>query len=305
MKKIVLIFSLLNLLISAALAQTQLDAKKIFTEIENDISKNISDNYRCEIYNKYYPNEKEQILNKIERKIDSSYNISFNYNSLIPSFFGQMHIINYIKAINEYNSKVSSPIETIYVITHVRVGPTGRPTEQAKELSELSYNRSVFLTRLIRQLNPKIKIIALPTMNEIKNEPGCILTINKNEFVELALNLNISSISENSKYKIDNHYESAESDIVNYIENKVDISTQSYENNFRRIPVEYMYFYTNKYPNQLIYNSLIPAIENGKKAIYTIVEKMNIAIRENNLDQNKYTLSAFTFGERVDNERYK
>ena len=114
-------------------------------------------------------------------------------------------------------------------------------------------------------------------------------------------------ITINSNYIVDEHYESAERDIRKYIEDEADVSTQSFENNFRRIPVEYMYIYRNKYPNDIIYKCLKPFIENGKKAIDNIVKIMENSIKKTsdpNKNKDVYTLSAFAFQERQNNEKY-
>lgn len=244
--------------------------------------------------------------------------ISFNWNSVVPSKQGYVDISTFITNIGKYNTEhPNNKKTTLYVITHVRFGVTQDPDEQMKELSELSYNRAVFLTRMIYLLNPGIKVIALPTLKEIKDEAGCIFDFDpNNEVVKNALSVSPNilnkfggkAITSNSGYIVDEHYESAESDILDYVSRNVDVTKQSPDENYRRIPVEYMYIYENKYPNVIIQKCLVPFMDNGMKAITNIVNIINKAAKKLGYDEattkQKYDVLYFAFKERQSNEQY-
>ncbi len=303
------------------------DANKFKTELNNDPEKRQAVNRRVYITlpgttvkpepnPAPAPNKPEAPKNTTTTESLVAPPITFNWNSVVPSNQGFSDISTFIANIEKYNNEhPNNKKTTLYAITHVRVGTTKAPDEQAKELTEISYNRGVFLTRMIYQLNPGLKVIALPTLNQIKNEPGCIFDFDaNNEVVKKALSISPSitkkygDISINSNYIVDEHIESAERDIRQLVEKDVDVTTQSVDNNYRRLPVEYLYILNNKYPNQIVAKCLEPMVKVGYKAITNIVEIINKAAKKLGYNdesiKQKFDITAFSFKERQNSESY-
>ncbi len=305
------------------------DANKFKTELNNDPEKRQAVNRRVYITLPGTTVKPEPEPNptptpnppRVDNKTDVSAlvapPITFNWNSIVPSNQGFSDISTFITNIDKYNKEhPNNKKTTLYVITHVRVGESTVPEEQNKELTELSYNRGVFLARMIYQLNQGLKVVVLPTLAEIKNEPGCIFDFDaNNEVVKKALSIapNITKkfggdITINSNYIVDEHIESAERDIRQFVEREVDVTAQSVDNNYRRIPVEYLYILNNEYHNKIIAKCLEPMVKVGHKAITNIIKIIDKAAKKLGYNdesiKQKFNILSFSFKERQNTELY-
>jgi hypothetical protein len=294
------------------------ESKKLIASLESNQDARQSVNRRVVISLQGYADVKKFVVPDTEKKPEKpaspvsiplpSVPVTFNWNSFVPSENGLNVITEMIKKLGEYNKQnPNNRKDKIYVITHTRFGLSDRLDEQLQDNKELSYNRCVFITKMFKILDPSIRVIALPTLNQIKDEPGCIFDYDeKNEVVQKAIPFaksildQFGAITQETNYISDKKLQSAETDISNCIIQKKDLNA---EQNYRRIPVEYLYVYNGKYPpNPIIEKCLESFVGIGKETMKSLISVMNKALVQSGADPLMYNITNFAFRERKNTE---
>ena len=128
----------------------------------------------------------------------------------------------------------------------------------------------------------------------------------KNEVVQKAIPFaksildQFGAITQETNYISDKKLQSAETDISNCIIQKKDLNA---EQNYRRIPVEYLYVYNGKYPpNPIIEKCLESFVGIGKETMKSLISVMNKALVQSGADPLMYNITNFAFRERKNTE---